>query len=282
MGRFNSLNWKTTSVRPKIHREITTLRTIFISAGIAVFGILLLIVEAYYPCDTNYEAVRCVIKELGGIFVATGTVAVLWELAAKRAFFEEILDKVKLADEVRAAGITSITNEFYRGIDWPALFGKVKMLDIFFSYGQTWRHIHTLELKELANRDGAQIRVILPDPDSEEIVKELARRFDATEDEVKKRIKDASDDFQEKFRNGCKASCSLWYIPLAPLFSFYRFDDIIILSLFKHRSGRGGVPAFEVQRGGSLYEFIDQEIKAFIDGDEPLARCIFRSSDNNV
>lgn len=66
---------------------------------------------------------------------------------------------------------------YLKDIDWTSLFNKVNKLDIFFAYGQIWRKTYLQELREVAARKNARIRLVLPDPEDEQTISELARRF---------------------------------------------------------------------------------------------------------
>lgn len=62
-------------------------------------------------------------------------------------------------------------------------------------------------------------------------------------------------------------SVELWFLPKCPVFSFYRFDHIGILAMYKHQKGRGNVPTFVFEQGGTLYDFMRQEFDAMIKDD---------------
>jgi hypothetical protein len=62
----------------------------------------------------------------------------------------------------------------------------------------------------------------------------------------------------------------IWFLPAAPVFSFYCFDTIAILALLSHRRGLVEVPAFVCEKGGTLYDYIHQEFDFMIE----LARLV--------
>ena len=100
----------------------------------------------------------------------------------------------------------------------------------------------------------------------------MARRFGKSSQEVRAGILDTYQDliriFVEPFQgneNFPPPSLFIYFCETAPLFTFYRFDTAVILALYKHQSGRGGIPVFVAEKGGSLYEYVRQEMHAFID-----------------
>jgi hypothetical protein len=72
-----------------------------------------------------------------------------------------------------------------------------------------------------------------------------------------------------------KAHFSIWYLYIAPVFSYYIFDDIVVLSLYKHRRERIQIPAFVFEKGGTIYNFISHEHEAIIKKSNGLARLVF-------
>ncbi len=66
----------------------------------------------------------------------------------------------------------------------------------------------------------------------------------------------------------------IWVVPFVPVFSCYRVDQKAVFALYRHRAGRGGVPAFVVDSEGYLYDFIREEFDVMIGGDNPATRRI--------
>jgi len=259
----------------KLYSERTSLRTLVIALIALLTGIFLLFISEGWLWLKSVPPVQAVVRDLGGLLVSTVAIATLWELAAKRAFLAELMAQAKLAEEVRSSGIITVTTDFQRGIDWQRMFKTVKRLDIFFSYGRTWRGTNIAELHEIAKRSEIRIRVVLPDPYSDELMEELGRRFRKPSEEVQGLILEASRDFQNIFKD---SDFSLWFLPESPVFSYYRFDHLVILALFRHGTRGGAVPTFTVEQGGAIYDFARREFDAFIQEPGGLARKVYPSS----
>lgn len=258
----------------RLYRELTTLRTILTVGVIAAVAIGLLWASANVSWLQGVPELNAVVRELGALLFATATIAVLWDLVARRAFLSELLAAAKVAEDVRAAGLTAVSPTFHRGIEWSDLFRTVRHLDIFFAYGRTWRASNNAHLGAVAKREGSRVRVVLPDPDEGISMSRLANRFSMTDGEVKRLIEQAAADFQTIFSSG-KADYSLWYVPVDPVFSFYRFDDRAVLALYTHQRQRGQVPTFVFEQGGTLYDFVRSEFEAFVTGG--MARRVYPS-----
>lgn len=266
----NSLFAMLYQAQTSLNRKITWLSAATISIILFVIGLFLIWANGEDTwLSVTHPAISFFLKEMGGIIAASGLVAIIWEISIKRTFFNEVMEKVGLASDVDKAGLTGVTMRFYQDIDWAALLKNTKKLDIFFTYGSTWRHINTVQLSELANH-GVSIRVVLPDADDEALMIQLGNRYGYDKDEMKRRIVGAKTDLHEKF-NGSPSDFKLYRTKTAPLFDIYKFDDVAVITMFKHRRDRVPVPAFQLKRGGELYDFADSEIKAFFDDPNPLA-----------
>jgi len=265
-----------------IFEERTSLRTILAAILIGLLGVLLISVSENIHWFEEHRGWKAPIRELGGILVATVTVALLWELYAKRAFLEELMAAAHIGEDVRAARLLNITNNFMRGIHWDEFFRKANKLTIFFSYGNPWKD-YGEELHNLAARHNTQVQLMLPDPEDEKVIIELARRFGETPDEVKQGIKKTEREFRELF-SASKGSIqfAIWYLSFAPVFSYYIFDDVVVLTLYKHRRGRVAIPAFVFEKGGKLYDFINEEHEAIINESNQLARKVFPANEKTA
>jgi hypothetical protein len=223
----------------------------------------------------GYEVWQTVIQNVGALLLVVVAISILWELWGKRAFLDEVLAKAQVSKEITFAGIIKITDSFHQDIDWQSYFRNVNKLDIFFAYGRTWRNSHIQELREVAAREDTRIRVVLPDPSDEHTVHELSRRFGSEPEQLKLQIREAEEYFKNlRPTAGARgAQIDIWFLPAAPIFTFYRFDQIAILALYSHRRERAPIPTFICEMGGTLYGYIRKEFDAMISQDG-LARLI--------
>ncbi len=206
------------------------------------------------------------LRDFGSLLVVTGVFTIIWELVGRRALFDEFWSKAQLAESIRAAGLGHVAESF-RTLDWVSLLRHATRLDIFFSYGRTWRNAHSESLEALLRRPDGRIRVVLPDPDNSEIVSELARRFQQTGEQVATAIREGIASFSSlRTDTAAGERLEIWVVPFAPVFSCYRVDQKAVFALYRHRAGRGPVPAFVVDSGGYLYDFIREEFNVMLGG----------------
>ncbi|KYK37573.1 MAG: hypothetical protein AYK18_09590 [Theionarchaea archaeon DG-70] len=247
-------------------KERVNLRIVLTAVVTAVLGIFLMYISAQEDLWKEHEAWRIVIQNMGSLLFVTVAITLIWELWGKRAFSDEILAKVQISKDMASAGIIKITKNFLHGIDWESHFNSVKELDIFFSYARTWRNTYISQFREVAAREGTRIRVLLPDPKDEQTVHELARRFNYSDDEVISLIREAETYFEELHpsEGNRGAKIEIWFLPAAPVFSLYRFDNIAVLALLSHRRKLVEIPSFVCEKGGILYDYICQEFDFMI------------------
>jgi hypothetical protein len=259
----------------RLLKERVNLRILLLALSVTIAGLAVLYVSAQKALWKDYETWQTLLQNVGSTLFVAGAITLLWELVGKRAFLDEVLAKAGVSKEVSFAGILRITDSFHQDVDWKSYFQSVQKLDIFFAYGRTWRNAHIHELRTLLGREGARARVVLPDPEDKQTMEELARRFSYTPDQLVELIREAERDFKGlRGQAGTRgAELSIWFLPAAPHFTFYRFDRIAVLALYTHRRERAPVPTFVCEMGGTLYDYIRKEFDAMI-AEKGLARLV--------
>ncbi len=100
---------------------------------------------------------------------------------------------------------------------------------------------------------------------------------------MKSKIEQAISEYKNLFLsvNNPNLNFSVWIHDETPVTSFYRFEKCAVITLYKHAKGRGNAPTIVVERGGSLYSYIETEVDSMIKGIHPhpkLAKQIFPES----
>lgn len=262
-------------------KQITNLKTYIASITVFIIGIALLIIGEQITFTEGYLWAKSVTSNLGALLIASVSIAMLWELFSKRSFLDELLAKTGLAEDIRTVGVTGVSISPLRGPDFSKIIRASERLDIFVCYANTWRATFEEDLKLLASKKNCRIRLIVPDPDNQEIMKDLAKRFNANNAATMEgRIKQAIVEYKALFAstNNPKLDFSVWIHDETPVSSFYRFDRCAVITLYKHAKGRGNAPTIVAERGGALYTYIENEIDSMVKGIDPyqqLARKIF-------
>jgi hypothetical protein len=260
----------------RILAEITNYRTVLLSIAAGMIGILLLYISGldFLNSHPNWQAVA---RDTGALFVASVALAMFWELSAKRSLVEEVMAIANLSEEVKHAGIRRILRDFY-DLDWKKILSSNHRLDVFFTYARTWRNRHYEELELLARNPNAKVRIIVPDPNDDTLVNELANRFDNQDPgDLRATIEGSVEAFKKIFSGAdAKAEFSVWYCKTTPVYSFYCLDDEIIFAVYKHHKGRTTkVPAFIVNYDGWIGEFVSRDLNEITKDGSTLGWKVF-------
>lgn len=248
--------------RHRPYHELTTVKTWWAATLAAVVGLGLLYLSGLDTIWAHLQALQAVVSALGVALIVSVALSLVWQLAGKRAFAQEILETTRTSADVEAAGLARIGNRYLDDPDWEQLFRTVRKLDVFVAYAQTWRHSNMARLRTLADRHDARIRLYLPDPQDTETLRMLAQRFSQTQDELAAAIQEARREF-ENLSHPDGAAISVYYRRGDMLFSCYRFDGTAVLTLYSHSQERiPGVPTLVVADGGSLYQYVRDELQA--------------------
>jgi hypothetical protein len=244
-------------------RQLTTLRTAFVAVGVAALGAVLLYISSLDSLD-DQPAWQGLLSQLGGVLVAAVAIALLWELVAKRAFAGEVFAIARVGTDVRNAALTRIGTSYLDDVDWEGYFATVEKLDIFVAYAGTWRGMNYQRLMQVAAQPTSRIRVFLPNPNDAVLVGRLAQRFAMTAADVESRIRTARSEFAGLQQAG-GGEVRVYYHSGDPLYSCYRFDKTAILTLYSHTRTRTNVPTIVCRDGGTLYDFVREELRAIED-----------------
>lgn len=248
-----------------VYAERTTLRVILLALTAASLGLLMIVLSNTWSFLAQHPGTQAVVKDLGSLMIASVAVAVLWELYARRAFLSEILSTTRLADEVKTTGLIGVSAKWRGEVNWPRLFNTASELEIFFTYGSTWRNTYKEEIEAFAKRKNTRATILLPDPSNVVVMEAISQRTGMSSEQLVDRIKAAEVDFINMFNVDGKGEekLAIWHLPFVPSYSYYRFDNTAIFTLYHHRLDRHEVPTFLIEKGGSLFRFFEDEMNAF-------------------
>ncbi|MEG3636087.1 hypothetical protein [Micromonospora palythoicola] len=256
--------------RDKPYRTLTTLKFALAAGSVFLVGVFCLYLGGE---ETNFwrsnPGLRTLMEQLGGLLIVSSLLSTLWELVGKRAFAREVLEDTRISTEIEASGLRRISTQFFDDAAWEQCFRGVQKLDIFAAYAQTWRNMNLARLHKVASRSNGRIRVYLADPDDEFTMTTLSHRFDMEPDELRRRIWATKEGFED-LRVAGGASIDVFFWPGDRVYTFYRFDNRAIISMYKHNKGRSPIlPTIMCESGGSLYQFVYDELRAIRDECRP-------------
>lgn len=247
---------------PKDFKSLNDYKSIAISFGVTLIGVVLLILPQLIPEIKEWPIALAIFTNLGALLVASLSLSIIWELTIKRSFLNEIYEVSKVSIEVKESGLTGISMVFHQQ-DWGNYFKNVKHFDFFVTYAKTWRNSNKHFMDELAKRADAKIRVVLPNPDNLQLITELARRCNKTESNMKSVIEESIKDYNYIF-SGKECQYAIYLTDRAPLFCIYRFDHQILASLFTQMKDIQLVPMLKMDTLGSVSRFFIREFDDLI------------------
>jgi hypothetical protein len=235
-----------------------------IGLGFALIGFLALFLSTTWEGSHGPSVWDSVLRECGSLLFVTATLSIVWDLRGRRQLTDELLAATGLSKAVTDAGLTYVARH-YSEIDWESLLARASHIDLFFAYAGTWRANHEVALRRLVKREGARLRIILPDRDDPAQVQQLAARFGHSDDEVIQKVQEAERFFAKLASESdssttveLRATCAI------PVFTYYRFDGRCVGVLYSHADERVEVPAFECAQG-DLHAFFSDQFKALWD-----------------
>ncbi|MGC5334764.1 hypothetical protein [Micromonospora sp. DT62] len=256
--------------RNKPYRALTNMKFVIAAGVVFMIGFYCLYLGGE---ETRFwrsnQGLRTVMEQLGGLLITSSLLSTLWELVGKRAFAREVLEDTRISAEIEASGLRRITTQFFDDPAWEQCFKGVQKLDIFAAYAQTWRNMNLARLQKAAARSNGRIRIYLADPEDEFTMTTLSKRFAMDPEELRRRIWATKEGFEELRIEG-GASIEVFFWPGDRVYTFYRFDNRAIISMYKHNKGRSPIlPTLMCESGGSLFQFAYDELRAIRDDSRP-------------
>jgi hypothetical protein len=242
-------------------RTIHTYRTIVIALVLAGAGLALLYFSGFPALGRDQPAMQVLLRELGALLFVTGGIALLWDLKGRRDFADEVLAKAQVGADVRSSGLRRLSMQWLEDVEWSNMFLRAREIEVFVSYGTSWRNVHWARLEQYSRGSRNKLRVYLPHPGDQATVSTLAQRYASTSDKIVQQITDAAGAFASLRQEGGGADIRIYYRRGDPTFACYKFDDQIVVTLYSHRRSRGDVPTMLIGPG-TLYDFFAGELDA--------------------
>ncbi|MDH6608874.1 hypothetical protein M2164_004509 [Streptomyces sp. SAI-208] len=258
----------TSSTNP--YRRVTTFMYWLISAAAAGLGILLLYVSGL-PWAEHHKTLSNLANQLGGLAIVSVGISLLWELVGRRAFFNEMLEVHKLKNDVVESALESIGTDYTKALDWSLAISNARQLDVFSAWANTWRNQNRSALSVLIAKNNSKLRVFVPDPTDRNCVKALAGRFGYTELEAKGKITEAIEGYKQLDGTTPSGRVEIWTSPVYRVFTSYRIDDRIVVTLYHHATGqRASVPVLVCREGGSLFRFFENDLEVVLNASKQI------------
>lgn len=139
------------------------------------------------------------------------------------------------------------------------LIGQAQEITVCFIHSRRWREMHDRQLNEFLAKTNAVLRVFLPDLRNKALRTMICEHFEDGP-EIPRFVADAYRyfaDLKKKFPRRVQVRLFCLY----PTYSYYRFDNKVIVAMYPITRRKADVPAFELSEGDALYEFFEENMK---------------------
>lgn len=237
-----------------------------------VLGGVFLLWWSNIPWPDSMKVWQATVSQLGGLLVTTGGLGMLWDLRGKRDIMDEVLEKTRLSSDISAAGLDRVTMNWL-DVPWEQLFSGANQIEVFISYGSSWRKIHWPKIQAFANNPKHSFRLYLPDPDDDITMRILAQRFDYTPEKIRENVLETAEEFA-KLADNTQADIRIYYRAGDPCYTSYRFDDQVLVTLYSHKRQRGDVPTMLLNKG-TFGDFFIEDLKHIKDQSRSVSQADF-------
>mgnify|MGYP001454524043 CR=1 FL=1 len=201
------------------------------------------------------------LPKLGWLFLGTGVVNYLYELHGKKEIVRQVASTLGVARTFDKAGLTDATVDIAE-IEWRSHIATARKIDLCVSYASTWRSNYVAQLTEFARNKSTKLRIVLPDPDSPQVMDALGRRYSISPDDVKRRVEEAAQFFRSLFHGKAADRLDLRYTESEPTYAYHRFDECAIITMYHTLGKIGAVPVLRCSKGGSFYDLFSRDFES--------------------
>ena len=229
-------------------------RTIIVALLSVLSGGVLLLIGA----SVSKPWLSVLLLNVGAFIIASVAMALIFEFWQLRSLLDDLFAAAQVSEQLQRAQLSGFSVSFYDGVPWDELFNESNRLDLMVSYARSWRNTQLMRLQRFLEREDAILEVVLPDPEVELTVNELATRFGTDGEQVRRDIREAFDFFVT-LAEGARGVVKIYYLARSPTFTFYRFNNRVVFATYRHQPGRGPILTLVAKRGGEFYDWVRTE-----------------------
>ena len=211
------------------------------------------------PCDTEKE--YRIPSDLEGINFETYTlsnpdekdVAVDPACTRIKRSIQTQMKKILPKDIIEKYGVFTEFDCLYRDY-----FSKAKNITTYFIHSRRWRETNLKDIEQYLEKEDAHWDVILPNITDRNLVIQLKKHFSDGNDIVTKVVDAYSyfNDLAKKFPN----KIDIRLFNLYPVYTFYKFDNKMVISLYPLTTERRPTPTFLIDTNAQYSDFFMDDV----------------------
>jgi hypothetical protein len=267
-----------------VRRSFLRFRTNVVVVASSVVSIVVGAFIVWAASDWKFVPVGAAV---GTSILAVGALALASELTTRRTTLRETFAMVNLRDEITAAGMTAL----YSSRDvldrvFPHKVSRAKKIDLMFVSASSWMSNNQEPLKRMLAR-GGRVRLLVPDPGDDELLRQLLTRFDypsleGLRTDVQYTVNLAQGiaaSYPERASKvpgrlaGVGKGLAIRRLTIVPTYSFYRVDALGVMRVHEVRKGKAPQsPVLVFERKGTLHNFTRKDFRELFGNAAALER----------
>ena len=237
------------------------MRTYIVSSVLIIFGLVFIAYKGHLP-EQDWKVPY--LTELGSALLVGGLLSVLFKVFQERQTEANLRRLMRIHDSVDELGVQELLPES-RAYNFSTLITDSDMLVIVLNDGLRWVGNNSVSLQERFSKKGKVTEVFTVDPDSP-FISSLAQKLSISDDDLKKKIRDAWGRLIETWDASEKRSgLVIFKLKNYPTRSLFLTEDLLVETPYQIASGRAKIPVFifrRVPRDDSPYSFGFRDIEA--------------------
>jgi hypothetical protein len=141
---------------------------------------------------------------------------------------------------------------------FAVLLNKCRALTLYFIHSRRWRENHHEALKQFLSKDDSRLHIFLPDLTNDALRRTLQTHFDDGPS-IPGLIADAYRYFA-RLANDNLSKVKIQLFSIYPTYSFYWFDDVIVIAMYPATLLRRAVPTFQVNAHSDIGDFLQADL----------------------
>jgi len=197
---------------------------------------------------------------------------------SEREVLDEVLDRIRSFERLVAPvalgsghliGVDRMVPQWDE-LDWESYLQNTLAIDVLFRDGNPWRERNEATLRLLAQREGVRLRVVLPDPNDDAVVKQSDQPHDFGLDKARERIKRCIEGFRLlRDMTDTRARIEVYASRELPLYAWCRMDAVGMFLPYAH-GRRPPMPAFVLSETGSLFQICQADFEMLAERAAPV------------
>lgn len=142
---------------------------------------------------------------------------------------------------------------------FPALIEDAKKITLYFIHSRRWRENNNESIKRFLQKRNAKLLVFLPNLKNKRLIDALVSHFEDGPT-IPHLIADAYRYF-DSLASDHPSKVEVRQFDLYPTYSFYRFDDRIVLAMYPTTASKKEVPTLAIDKRSRYWQFVIDDIR---------------------